>query len=179
MDNQNNKVQLSVETCEITRDNIICGINDDNLKANLKLIDVIIIPQEYNTKDYQGKVFASHFDFLYDYLKDKGMNVEVATEDEEPLELLLHSDFINLGCIFISSVVFPVAINVLSSYLYDFIKNHSKDAKNSTVKCELIVENSDKSTISIKYDGPVESFDRVINHALPMSKEKEMGSGEK
>jgi hypothetical protein len=178
MENQNKETLLSVSASEITRDKIIFGINDDKLKANLKLMDVIIIPQEYNTKNYQGKVFASHFDLLYDYLKNKGINVEVATE-EEPLELLLHSDLINLGRMFIGSIVLPVITKILSSYIYDYIKKHSKDAKNSTVRCELIVEKYDKSTISIKYDGPVEPFEHVINHALSISKEKEMDSGKK
>ena len=106
---------------------------------------------------------------LYHALIDKAaadVGVELAASDEHYSEVALHADVIFLPTLFVSAVAVPVAVNLISEWLKKRLLERVKEAD---VKFEMHIEEPDGRSKSLKYEGPVSSFESLIQAQLRQS----------
>jgi hypothetical protein len=153
--------------------------DDPEFQARLASVNVLILPFK-GLPNHEQPVFPAVTRDLFQYLTEHGkdkLDVEVATEDEEIEELVLHGDLIVLGILLVQQAIAPVALGLLTNYLYDKIKRKAGDPDNTTVRCELIVEDENSSR-SLKYDGPASGFEKLIGAGVtrPMLGQGDQGN---
>jgi hypothetical protein len=135
------------------------------LQASLSAADVVFVPWE-QFRDIEQPVFPSGTIELFRALQDSDvapLTSEIAVPDELYSEVALHADIIFLPTLLVSSVVVPVAVNLISEWLKKRLLERAKDAD---VKFEMIVENPDGFAKSVRYEGPVGAFESLINAQL-------------
>lgn len=131
-------------------------------KANCLIIPNIEFRKgvEYSYSEYAEDILT--------YMKENGLNIDIAATDEifQPIEM--HSLLIDLGVFLVMDVSLPILINLSSSYIYDKLKQwHNKDAE---VRVEYIDQKEDGSSKSIKYSGPAKDFDSIIEAIKKLEK---------
>lgn len=126
--------------------------------------NIILLPVDnYNKVDYP--VFPEKTSAFYEYLKENepnGVSSSICIADDRYAELELHNDEITLATILVFHVALPMAVSLVSNYLYDIMK---KRRKKLDVKIDIIVTKNKKSK-KIKYQGAVEDFEKTLK-SLP------------
>jgi hypothetical protein len=136
-------------------------------RERLASADALILPLQ-DILDYEGPVFPAVTRELYEFLRTAAngqVDVEVATEDDEIEELVLHGDLIVLGILLVKAAAANITFGLLTNFLYDRIKKKSGDAESTTVRCELVIE-EDGVSRSLKYDGPASTFEKLLGAGL-------------
>lgn len=140
---------------------------DPVFRKRLASADALILPLQ-DIPDYEGPVFPAVTRELYEFLRTAAggqLDVEVATEDEEIEELVLHGDLIVLGIFLVKAVAANITLGLLTNFIYDKIKKKSGDPESTTVRCEMVVE-EDGVSRSLKYDGPASTFEKLLGSGL-------------
>lgn len=133
--------------------------NDTEFKdANL-----LVLPYQNirNGVEYCFTEYAS--DFL-SYLRKKptnGIISDIAITDDNYCVLEMHSILLDIGIILVQSGILPVALNLLSNYIYDKIKSIHEKPENTTVRFEMVAQAENGISKSLKYDGPASELDKV------------------
>jgi hypothetical protein len=140
---------------------------DDVLRASMQRADVLIVPLAA-VPNYTGRLFPSGTTEFLRYLErtlPEGLAVEIAVDDAAYEELALHAADILLPALHVvGTVLAELAIGMFGTYLYDRIKDAT--ARRATrVRATLYVE-SEGGTFELSYDGPAETFNGVVAHAL-------------
>ena len=130
-------------------------------EEDLKNANVLFVPYE-NFRDRELLVLPEDTLNFYEYFKEKARGTEVVADicisDKDYQELELHADVQNLPEILVNIVVFPVVINMISSYLYDRIKT-----RRSMMKINVnITVDSDGVSKRISYEGDADKFPDVM-----------------
>ena len=133
--------------------------SDPEFKKKLLMANVLIIPDEKDSKN--NNVFPADTTELYRYLQQKAsspVKLDIATKDEDYVEVAEHSDLINLPTIIVTVVIIPIIINLISNYIYGKLKSG-----NSTVISEIIIINERGDNKLIKYNGPANEYGNTIS----------------
>lgn len=137
----------------------------DELRASLSEATVIFAPWE-GFRDIPRPVVPVGTGELYQALRDlenPAVRAEIALPDEQYSEVALHADVVFLPTVILSAVIAPVAVNLISDWLKKRLLERSNDAD---VKFEMIIEDGDGRTRSIRYEGPVKSFESLLDAQL-------------
>lgn len=163
-----NRQPLNVVESSATFSDVAHSVtNNPAFRERLASVDVLILPFK-DIPDHTEPVFPATTRDLYRFLAECGqgkLDVEVAVEAEELEELVLHGDLLVLGVLLVKAAVAPLALGLLTNFIYDRIKRKSGDPDNTTVRCELIVEDACGSR-SLRYDGPASSFEKLLGQDL-------------
>ena len=124
------------------------------LASELQGKNVLILPSHQT----QDAFYAGSLDIV-DYLNEGKLNADLYSTDEEYKELSLHGAEIWLGTFLIKDIVIPVFCGLISSYIYDKLKAKPDDK----ISLKFIVENKDKSSATISYDGKVEYVEKALS----------------
>ena len=66
-----------------------------------------------------------------------------------------------------SSIILPVAINLVSSFVYDKAKEYHRKKEDLNVDLNIIAEKTDnKKSIMISYKGPASGMKEALNAAV-------------
>lgn len=126
---------------------------DDIKKANF-----LIIPNE-GFRDEGDILFPETTREFFDFIKETAGNdviADIAISDEDFQRIELHSAAIEVATIIVESALFSIAINLVSSFLYDLIKKYHRKPEDTSAKVKIITEETDKKkTKMITYEGPV------------------------
>lgn len=129
----------------------------------LKQANVLIIPQAF--RNYQRMVFPENTTSFLEYLRVKSNQSDIISniciDDENYLELELHDNTINLPELLANWIVFPILTSIISSYLYDKIKERSSKKNVLKTTINITVESNGKSK-RIHYEGNAENFDNAM-----------------
>ena len=109
------------------------------------------------------------------YLKDNANEEvvpDIAVGDDDFQSLELHSAVVVVTTFIVSSIIFPVAINMVSSYLYDLAKRYHRSDDDMQAELNIIVEENGRSK-KVSYKGPASKVRTVLNSSIP-----EMFSGD-
>lgn len=141
-------------------------ITDPDLCSSLQKAAVIILP-EAQAEDGTCLMFRPDTGDVARYLAEglSGiLSVEIASTDDEYAELALHCAELWLPTLlFVSTNAHDLAIGVLSSYIYDRIRGYlDRDVR---VHSKIYID-AKKGTLSITYDGPADSYERVMKNAF-------------
>lgn len=151
---------LEINDSNVTFDSLIKNdsFNDDT-KARAKEADILILP-DFNIREGVDRAFQSDTVSFYKYSRvyTDDYKIELYENKGEEKVLSLHSFDIWIPTVFIaSSILLPLFINLISSYVYDKLKGRESDE--ATVHFKLIVEDKDKKkSKTIYYKGPHSTF---------------------
>lgn len=168
MYNSKENQYLAVETSSLNINTIAEQFTNPDFKKQILNSNIILLPY-IGFMDYEQLLFTDLTRELYRYLKTQQSDsiiVEVAYEGDQPNELIQHADFLDLGKIFIFSFIAPIALSLLSNFIYDKINNSSKCLDNSIVRCEIIVNKQEDNSKVFKYDGPASSFEKLLESQI-------------
>lgn len=136
--------------------------------SDIKKSNFLIIPCE-KYKNENCIFFPECTREFLEYLRDsdeKSIVVDIASSDESFKQLELHSSEIEVATIIIKDVILSIAINLISSFLYDLVKKYRKKPENVNAKVNIITEETkSKKSKTIFYEGPVSG----IKDALEMA----------
>ncbi len=126
------------------------------LEEALAIAEVLLVPQE---SDRDGLKFYFYQDAsaLYEFLKEGlggQVRVELFATDEEYIEVALHSHVHRIGTILVTFVAAPLAINLLSNYVYDVLKAKPEDV----VEASVVVEDHECKAFKVTYKGEAKGF---------------------
>ncbi len=147
----------------VSKENLHSKTRDSVAKAS-----IVIVPQE-GIRDYPGPVFPVGTDELLAAFRKKlpsGIECEIAIEDEDYREVALYGDIITLPQLIVASVVVPLAVNILSQYIWDLV---AKRKDKPDVKATFVVDRSTDSaqtSTTLSYEGPAETFEKAILQAF-------------
>lgn len=136
---------------------------DEIKKANL-----LIVPNENFRK--KGDVLfpettREFFEYIQDHPNDE-IVADIAISDDNFQRIELHSAVIEVATIIVNVVVLPVAINMISNYLYDLIKKYHRKPEDTSARLKIISEETKtKKTKIISYEGPVSEVKETLEIA--------------
>lgn len=121
------------------------------LEPQLAAAHVLIVPLIDFRPDVKY-VFHQDTPALYEYLRSTladQMVVEICVNDEEYLEIALHSNFFRLSRIVVSYAVAPVVFGLLTNYIYDELKAKPGD----NVELSLTIEDEQCKAFNFSFKG--------------------------
>lgn len=140
-----------------------------DLKNEIEKSNFLILPNEFMTEDSNVFFPETTTDF-YDYIREKSNNdivCDIAVTDENYQKLEKHSAIIEVATFIVGSVVLPIAINMVSSFLYELTTKYRRKPKDTSAKVKIISEkNNKKSSVMIEYEGPVEGIKEALEKAV-------------
>lgn len=138
----------------------------EEIMSSLLQADVIILPLGRNDAPF---AFTSGAAYLYQYLHNKNVRVEIACDDDNYEEIELNSKVLRLGKILLKSTVLPLTIGIIGNYIYDAIKDEEKKEPivefvlPTELNVEIIIVDSlgTRESLSIEYNGEAKDFPEV------------------
>jgi hypothetical protein len=131
--------------------------------------DVLIVP----LKDFrEGVPFVFHqdtaglFHFLANSL-DGQATIEVVADDDEYMELALHSASHRFSTIIVNYVLAPLVINLLSNYLYDTVKAKPGDS----VELNIVIEDHECRSMRVGFKGEAKDFALIADKVGQISRD--------
>jgi hypothetical protein len=145
-------------------------------EPDLEAADVLIVP----VKDFrEGVPFAFHQDTpaLYRFLVAElgGLKVEICANDEEYVEVSLHSQSFRLSSIVVTYVAAPLLINLVSSYIYDHLKAKPTDA----VEVSLVIEDHECKMFKFAFKGEAKDIHLLADQVGQLARDCEEKGGKK
>lgn len=139
-------------------------------KKDIQAANLLLIPDENRYSEGELLFPEATRDF-FQFVKDaSGSDVvpEIAMSDAGFQRLELHSETIILATMIVKNVVLPIALGMISSYLYDWAKRHRKNTDDLSAEVNVVVEKTETGTSKmLSYKGPVsgvkETFDSVAS----------------
>lgn len=135
---------------------------EDIKKANL-----LIIPNE-GRYDKNDILFPETTRDFFDFIRESNSDIvsDIAISDEDFKSLELHSSVIEIATIIVKSLFFDIAVSLIASFLYDYLKKHHKKANDTSAKVTIISEESNNKTSKIiTYEGPVSGIEESLRNA--------------
>jgi hypothetical protein len=124
--------------------------------------DIVILP----SRPQHQAFFTGTID-LRNFIRDQGASVDIWTTDETYKEIALHSVAHWLGTFLVQTVAVTLFLNVVSSYVFEWLRAKDDD----TLEIHVIVEKSGGGSTEIQFRGPVEKFEKVVEAAKSLSHE--------
>ncbi len=152
-------MDLKIEDIEINYDEYFALENVSlSTKEKLDKIDIIAVPKQYTKNEYY---FAQEtIDFIkYCRQNDKKHTYDVLADGDIKIRAL-HSFDLWLPVIWVASnILFPIAINIVSSYIWEKRKGHEKEE--TQVDVTFVVKNKKKKKM-IHYKGNADKFKEIF-----------------
>lgn len=161
------KLGLSIKPVDLS---LRSWIDDPSLseqtRTRLLRANMLLVPDEGHAGSgvrYFPQGTIDFFDFLTKN-KPQDLVIDACVEDDDYKELSLHSDILIIAGLVVSHVVVPLAVNLVSDYISDWLKNRKND---SAVKAKLTVTfEQNRRSIEIEYYGAAEEYSKAIHDAL-------------
>lgn len=132
----------------------------EHTKEIARSASILLVPLE-DVPNTNGPVFPSEVRGYYAYLREHvadNNQIGICIDEEQFREIILRGRLLSLGRIVVTLAVAPLAMNLTSYYV-----QKSVDANTDpTVRFELTVTKPDGSCVSIKYDGPASTFEKLM-----------------
>lgn len=123
----------------------------------------LILPYE-NFRSGVDYCFSEYAQEVLEYSRDNSdLNMDIAATDDNYKVIELHSLLLQVGIFVASSIVLPVVVNVVSSFVYDKIKKLHEKKEDVEVRVTFISVNADGTSKQISYDGPADKLETAIS----------------
>jgi hypothetical protein len=130
-------------------------------QQTLTMADILIVPWEKFRKGED--VFPEYTTELFKFIQrsEFASQFAIACDSEAYGEIHLHGDMWRLPTLFLSYVALPLAINILSSFLF---ANISDQTGRDHIEVSFIIEppTSPHPCVSLSYKGPVSDFPQKV-----------------
>jgi len=128
-------------------------------QAEIAAANVLIVPE----RDFRNGIKYVFFqdtinllNFFQTELNGK-LTVEICANDEEYLELALHSATFRISKILVEVIVAPLIVDLLSTYISDELKAKPTD----TVELSIVIEDHDCKSFEFKYKGEAKDLNQL------------------
>lgn len=162
--------KISVENSDISFESIYQKswfpneIADDVKKANF-----LIIPSDYCSDD-SNIVFPETTTDFYDYIKSNSNgNVvcDIAVSEDNYQKIEKHSALIDIATVIVNSGLLPIAINLISSFIYDLLSRYRRKSEETSAKVTILAEQTkSKKTVKIEYEGPASEVKETLENTI-------------
>jgi len=127
----------------------------DTTKNKLNEADILVLPTPYENSKYYFAQEAVNF-VKYCRAINKNIKTDILADSEKIEVRSLHSFDIWMPIIWIASNIdLPIAINLVSNYIYDRMKG--RENEECTVKLSIVSKNKDNFK-ELHYDGDAKTF---------------------
>lgn len=144
-------------------------------EAALSAADALIVPEQ-NFREGLAFVFHQDTTTLHRYLSTQlagSLSIEICANDEEYLEISLHSASFRLGKIVVGYLAAPLLVGLLTNYLYDQMRAKPTD----TVEATLVVEDHQCRSFKFSYKGEAKDFGLLADQVGELAKNCAAASG--
>ena len=148
------KKEITIEDSEISFENVLKETNlPDYVMKTIRNSNILLLPYEGN--ECTERLFPEGTIEFLDYLQtanEDSVNADILADDDTFYILQQHSTVIEIAKIVVESGVLPIALSLISNYIYDLLKKtHRGDAN---VKVDITSDDENGRT-RFKYNGPV------------------------
>lgn len=113
--------------------------------------DVLVVPWE-NFRENQAALYPKGSTEVISELARQGpLSIALAVDDEQYVEILLHSKMQRLPALLVTHVALPALAGMLGNLMYDSI---AEDDEVEQVQIKLIVQGENGQCVSLDYSGP-------------------------
>ena len=172
---ERDRSSIKVSASELDIDALIASLDNDDepgLRDSLQNASVLILPTDLQP-EYDGPAFPETTLWVLDYLREKlgdTATVDAVAKDEDYAEFAYRSEDIFLPHVFVANeVLVPLVVSLLSSFLHDLVNRRRDQRPQCHVNSEIYYQDGSGKILSIKYDGPADTYERTISQALPAS----------
>jgi hypothetical protein len=161
--------QLHIESSNLTFEAVAARTTSDlALRRRLAEAHVVFLPLG-PVQGFEGEVFTGALADLYEFVRTEGpaLRVEVASESDEPPQLILHGDFFELGRLLVMQAAVPLLIRILAKYLWSKLGSNTRKRRAGRVRCEITTQLPDGSSRMARYDGPADTFEKTLREIAP------------
>jgi len=156
------KKNLKVDEISDNSESLINAVPiSEELKVKLLKTPIIVYPQS-GFRNFNEPLFPQGTEEIYRYLQTNlppNTPIDICIEDNDYFELALHADLKRIGIFIVASVVLPIFLGVVSSYINNKILSTSKD---DDISISIIITETECSTSKkIFYEGPAKDFTRI------------------
>lgn len=140
----------------------------------LKQANLLLLPY-HNYREGVEYSFGENAEEFLRYIESHDhaeIKPDIAISDDKYQSMEMHSLLLDVGIFIVQNVALPMAVSLLANYVYDKIKSLHETKENVNVRVEIISENKDGKSKSIKYDGPATQFHEVEDAANKIIEEK-------
>ena len=163
---------IKVSTPELDIDALIASLDSESesgLRESLQNASVLFVPTDLHP-EYNGPAFPETTLWVLDYLREglgDTLTVDAIARDEDYAEFAYRSEDIFLPHVFIANeVLVPLVVTLLGSFLNGLVKRGGKQRTESHVKSKIYYKDRSGKMLSIEYDGPADTYERMISQAL-------------
>jgi len=134
----------------------------------IRQADIVLVPDP-GFGDHVGPIFPVGTGEFYQWLREKAQvtaKVELAVEDADYRELVLHSDVVRIATLLVKWLAASLAVDLIKDYLKERLGDRFKGSK---VYCTLIVDQSHGETrkaVQLSYEGPADTLVASMKQAL-------------
>jgi hypothetical protein len=152
---------------ETKEDVLVKLMNDDVIshkdELRLRSADILLLPHRVFIEVGEKWVFPENTNDFYNYLDTKidkvTTNLDIA--EGKTGEIQQHSLLIQLADLVVSSGAYPILINLVSSYVYDWLNKKNLKSRDIEVKVSITTKGKTR-TKTIEYKGPAEAFSTTM-----------------
>ena len=157
---------INVEDCEEDFSTIYeKGYFPKELMDEIKEANVLLIPNYIIKDKKEAYVFPENTQEFLEYLRDNASDTfkpDIAIDDDGFHKLELHSATITITSLIVKKIVYPIALGLITNFLYDQVKKMHRDKENVSAKVNIIVTEEGKKSKRISYEGPVSSVEEAL-----------------
>lgn len=151
-------------------------LTDEISKANM-----LIIPDRFSRENVSEYVFPETTMEFLGYAQEKTSDTfipDIAADDDTFDKIELHSAVITVATFIVTDIVFPIALGIITNYLYDQMKKHHRKGDELSAKLNIIVTDGKKNK-KISYEGPAGTAEEALKLAVKEAfKEEEDHNGD-
>ncbi|MFH1374044.1 MAG: hypothetical protein ABII79_09635 [bacterium] len=157
---------IEVENTEETLDFWLKYLDIERSTAeSIRQAQVVLLPFKSHG-DLDIPFFPESTEAFLEYLKrnlEPDKSVDICTTDADYKELALHHDVVTLPVLFLTIVVAPTVVNVVSRYISEKIL---RTKKLRMVKVSLTVQDHTGTFKQITYEGSGDEFEGIVSQKI-------------
>lgn len=131
------------------------------IKPEIMSANALLLPSE-NFREGHELLFPEYTAEFFSYIKENQagkLHIDIGVSDEDFKPIEMHSELLLLPMILVEWVAFPLLINVISSYLYNFIAQRHNAKNEHKAKIRITVQETKTKTVkTIEYEGDADKF---------------------
>lgn len=138
-------------------------------QTKIAAANVLIVP-ERDFREGIKYVFFQDTIKLLNFLQaglEGQLTVEICANDDEYLEISLHSATFRISKIFLNIAVAPLVVGLLTNYIYDELKAKPTDA----VELSIVIDDNDCKSFEFKYKGEAKELNQLSDKIGQMARD--------
>lgn len=151
-----------IKDSELTFEKVYESIYAPN-DPTIKDANLLLLPYQ-NFRDGIDYCFTEYAEEFLGYINQSGektVKADIAITDDKYQVIEMHSMLLDIGIVILTNAVLPVALGLLTNYVYDKLKKLHEGKENVNVRVEFISQSENGVSKSIRYDGLASELETI------------------